>query len=285
MRLFLLPLMLWAAAVEGAAPREPEVEVGVGAVVLVTPDYRGSSEYGWRVLPIPYVSYRTDRVQITRQGVRARLLSLDRTSLTVSGATSLPGSGDNRLRSLRTPTARPMTAIDPTFEFGPAIDYRLYEASDGMARTLVRVPLRAVVSVDDFHFHGRGLTLSPHVLHSFWQVHDGWELSQHLSAGPLFASEDYHDYYYGVARRYAIPGVRPEYRTRAGYSGFRATTSSGIHFGDWRVGVFASFDWLRGAVFEDSPLIERDHSMTAGAYVSYRFYRSVAQRPVGDETQ
>lgn len=261
-----LAALLCAAAHAAAPPTpQPRVELGVGAVVLAVPDYRGSDRYDVQAYPIPYAAYRSERVQITREGLRARLFSLERLTASMSAALNLPGSRDN-------PDRAGMPQIDPTFEAGPSLDYRLAQsARDGRWRLGLRLPLRAAVAADGVHLKAIGWDATPHLRLDYAERIGAWERRYAAAAGAVFASEDYHEYFYGVAREYATP-QRPFYDARAGYSGARASLSATLIRRAWRVGVFATYDWLDGAVFEDSPLVKADASVVAGAYITYRLY-------------
>lgn len=277
--LLLLPLLVTAAAraAEPPAAPQPRLELGIGALAMVLPDYRGSDRYGTRALPIPYMVYRTERVQLSREGLRARLFSLDRVSASLSAAASLPGVRDN-------PDRAGMPQLDPTFEIGPSLDYVLHGEEEAAVRLKLRLPARAVTAADGLHLKDIGWTVVPHLrldlAHQAGRLH--WS---HLgSLGLVFATEDYHEYFYGVAPEYADPLLnRPAYDARGGYSGARATFSSVVRRARWRLGLFASYDWLEGAAFADSPLVRTDHGLTAGLFVTYRVHASGVGTPLETE--
>ena len=87
---------------------------------------------------------------------------------------------------------------------------------------------------------------------------------------------------YGVAPEFRLP-ERPAYEAHGGYSGARASLSSRIRRGRWGFNVFVSYDWLRGVVFDDSPLFQTEHAVVSGIFVSYRLYTRGAQAPVNDD--
>lgn len=271
MRRVALTLCLLAPAAARAEapyvpPPEPRIEVGIGALAMGLPDYRGSDHYGSRVLPIPYLAYRTERVQLTREGLRARLFALDRLTASFSAAASLPGNDDN-------PDRAGMPQIDPTFEAGPSLDYLLHDG--GRLRIKLRVPARATTAADGLELRDVGWVFVPHLRFDVLERPGRWEWSHLASLGALWASEDYHEYFYGVAPQYADPALnRPAYDAHGGYSGARVTLSSAVHHQRWRLGAFMSYDYLGGVAFEDSPLLRTEHSAIAGLYFSYRLYAS-----------
>ena len=94
-----------------------------------------------------------------------------------------------------------------------------------------------------------------------------------MLGGPLFADRRYHQHFYGVDAAYAT-AQRPAYDARGGYAGWQALTAVSRRIGSVWVGAFVRYDSLRGAVFADSPLVRRDHELTAGIGVSWVFATS-----------
>jgi MipA family protein len=257
--------LAWAGAPATAAPDpEPRVEFGLGAVVLRVPDYRGSDRYDVQAYPVPYAVYRSERVQITREGLRARLFTLERLTASFSAALNLPGTDDN-------PDRAGMPQVDPTFEAGPSLDYLL--AEDRNSKLQLRVPVRAAIAADGFRFSSIGYLAVPHLRYDFHERRGDWSWLYLASAGAVFATEGYHDYFYGVAPQYQDLSLnRPAYDAHGGYSGARFNLSTSLYRERWRFGVFASYDWLEGAAFEDSPLVKTRSSLVSGLYVTYRLF-------------
>jgi outer membrane scaffolding protein for murein synthesis (MipA/OmpV family) len=123
--------------------------------------------------------------------------------------------------------------------------------------------LRAVYSVGNPLLEYQGLTLSPFLNYRIWQEDEGALMRYSLSAGPIFATSRYHDYFYEVDSRFVTP-ERPEYHADSGYSGSRVTISVTRHFSKYLIGAFARYDDLNGAVFEDSPLVETSDYFVVG---------------------
>ncbi len=116
-----------------------------------------------------------------------------------------------------------------------------------------------------------GTVFNPQLALSLPAVWHGWDIG--ISAGPLFASGDYHDYYYSVAPAFAAAD-RPAFTAHGGYSGTVFILTTTRHFANTWVGAFLRYDNLSGARFEDSPLLEMKHSLMAGVAISYIFSRS-----------
>jgi MipA family protein len=97
-------------------------------------------------------------------------------------------------------------------------------------------------------------------------VAGGWNVG--LLIGPQFADRRYNRQYYGVDAAYATP-QRAAYDARGGYAGWDAIAATSRRFGNMWVGAFVRYDNLRGAVFDDSPLVRRNSGVTAGFGVSW----------------
>ena len=95
-----------------------------------------------------------------------------------------------------------------------------------------------------------------------------WKLR--FNAGPVFASDDYHAYFYSVGEDDATID-RPAYDASGGYSGMRSEFSLSRRFGRYWLGGFIRYDNLRGAEFEDSPLVSTTDSWVAGLGLGYVF--------------
>jgi outer membrane scaffolding protein for murein synthesis (MipA/OmpV family) len=252
-----------ALPMPAAAELRPQWELGAGAVGMRLPDYRGSDESRSYVYPLPYLIYRGEVLRVDREGARAKFFQYGRAELDFSlHATPPVHSEDNRAR-------QGMPDLDPTIELGPLISVSLVRDRVRERRLDLRVPLRAVIATDLSHVHGAGFVLYPH-LSSSWRL-GGWHAG--LQAGPLYATQRYHRYFYGVDPQFATP-ARPAYAASAGYSGALALASLSRRFGRLWVGGFLRYDALDGAVFADSPLVKRDHGVMAGLAFAWVFAES-----------
>lgn len=249
------------------ADLRPEWEFGVGASAFTLPDYRGSDESRGYVLPFPYFIYRGERFRVDRQGVRGIFFESERVELNISlNATPPVDSDENRARA-------GMPRLDPTIEIGPRLDLTLARDQAREWSFEARFPLRAAIATDLSHTKQVGWVAYPH-LHLFTRPELGgvkWNLG--LQAGPLFATDDYHQYFYGVDETFATL-ERPAYRAGGGYSGALALVSLSRRFPRVWVGAFARYDTLKGAAFEASPLVRRDYAVMAGFAVAWVFMES-----------
>lgn len=253
------------ACVAQAEPR-PLWELGAGAAILSLPDYRGSDRQRNYVLPLPYVVYRGEVLQVDRGIVRGLLFRTDRVELDLSVNGSVPvRSGDN-------PARQGMPDLDPTLEIGPSLNFLLAQDPQRYKLTL-KLPLRAVIASDFHHAHNAGALANPQ-LNLDAPLAQGWKLG--LTAGALFGNHRYHDYFYSVAPQYATAG-RPAYDAPGGYSGTQFIASASKRFEQFWVGAFIKYDNINHAAFAASPLVEQRSNLAAGFGISWIFAES-AQR-------
>jgi outer membrane scaffolding protein for murein synthesis (MipA/OmpV family) len=255
-----------AIATSAHADRYPLWEAGAGAAVINLPDYRGSDEQQTYVLPIPYVIYRGERLKIDRQRVRGLLFATELAELDLSVNGSVPvKSRDNRARE-------GMPDLDPTIEIGPSLSVALYRSATKRMSVELRLPLRAVIATDFGSAHHSGWLFHPHInVDLKGVIATGWNLG--MFAGPLFGSERYHDYFYGVAPAFATP-ARPAYDAKGGYSGAQFITGVSKRFQNYWFGAFVKADSVHGASFVDSPLVKRKFAVSGGIAVAWVFARS-----------
>ncbi len=268
MKRLLLPLLL--AAVPATAttmpspdtPALPKLELGVALGGQYLADYRGSTDYNSKVLPVPFMIYRGERFKVDRSGVRGDLVRALWWEFNVSGEVSLSGGNDNRLRE-------GMPELDSTFEIGPSLNIALdgNAADDGW---LLRVPVRAVLGVSTSGIDYVGWLMNPKLTYVKENIGLQWRFAANL--GATYANEQYHDYYYEVAPEY-VTDTRPGYNADSGYSGAYFKTSLVRHVGEWRYGVSVRYDNLSGTDFAaSSPLVETEDYFAVSFLLAKTFY-------------
>jgi len=268
MRAFLLAALLLAALAPSArAEPKPKWELGAGATVLRLPDYRGSDESRGYVYPLPYFVYRGKVMRLDREGLRGVLVESERVEFDLSLFGSLPVDSSKNLARAGMPD------LDPVLEIGPKLNLTLWRDRAREARFDARFAVRGVIATDLSHTQDIGYVFHPHLYLGLKPAFlDGkWDLSAQL--GPLYGSDRYHQYYYGVAPQFATP-ERPAYQASAGYSGLVTGGSLRRRFKNFWVGAFVRYDALDGVVFEDSPLFKRKQYFSAGFAVAWVFTES-----------
>ena len=247
--------------------KKPVWELGVGAGLLYIPDYRGSNESRFYVLPYPYVVYRGDILKVDKQKISGQVFKTDRVLLDISFYGSVPVDSDKN-------SARAgMEDLDPTFEIGPALEFTLLENRESQYSLKFSFPVRAVFSTDFSSVTYEGWVVSPRLNFEKSDIIPQTGLHLGISAGPLFADSGYHDYYYTVEPGYAT-AWRPAYDADGGYSGSTLTIGLSKSYKQLKFNAFVSADFLDGAVFDDSPLVKTRTSIMSGVSVSWIFFKS-----------
>lgn len=248
-------LALLGASLTSADQVEHELSVGLGVGAVVAPDYRGSREYRRTLSPIPYFVYTGRYFKADRDGLRSDLFQREWFELNFSASATLTPE------SHRTPLRRGMPSLYSTLELGPALNVNVSgeRINDGW---MLSLPLRAVVAVSE----------DPEMVG--WVAHPQlvrrWQNSRRtftFRTGPYFADRAYHRYYYRVAPQY-VTDNRPEFDLGAGYSGWSSQLVLSQRRGNWWFGIYGRYENLRGAAFEQSPLMETHHVFNVGGGVS-----------------
>lgn len=247
-------------AEENDDAQKPEWELGVGIGSLNVPHYRGSDQRAQYIAPIPYIRYNGKRLKIDREGGRFYFYDGEKIKVDVSLAFAIAvDSDDNRARI-------GMRDLEHIIEIGPRILFNLYESDDKNLRFRLGVPLRTAYATDFRGTENIGLVFSPYLQASYFAK--GWVSS--ISFGPMWANEEYHDYFYEVAPQY-VTTTRSAYNANAGYSGSRLTVTFSKRFDKLYFGLFSRYDDLTGASFIDSPLIKQKDSLMVGVALSWVF--------------
>jgi outer membrane protein len=241
------------------AAQKPLWEFGLGVGAVAFMDYRGADTAHAYPLPIPYFVYRGRFLQADRNGLKGRLFDNERVELNVSLNATAPVRENA--------TRRGMPDLRPTLEIGPSLDLHAWRSTDGRVKVDVRLPTRAAFTIEPSP-RMIGWFFAPHVNIDIANVvgKPGWNLG--LLAGPLFADDRYHDYFYTVAPQFATAD-RPAYQVRGGYSGTQVLASLSKRYRKYWVGAYARFDTLSGATFVMSPLLKRDSYWSAGVAVAW----------------
>ena len=274
MRQILRYAFLSAGLLAGQAHADelPLWEFGLGVAGLSFPDYRGSDQQRGYLLPLPYIQYRGDVFRIDREGAHGDFFRSDRLKLDISLNAGPPAkSSQDGARS-------GMPDIDPTIEAGPSLHVFLAHNTTRDRVWSLRLPLRAAVATDLRHVQRIGWVFEPNLNFDTTGLAGGWDIG--VAVGPMYASEEYHDYYYEVQPAYAT-AARPAYNARAGYSGSRLTLAASRRYPRFWVSAFTRYDNLSGAVFADSPLVKKNNSFMAGVGIAWILTTSRGKSQVG----
>ncbi len=251
---------------EGPGETPPLWTAGLFGVAAHHAVYPGAARRTTNATLLPFITYRGPVLRVESGSAGLRALRTPRAEMDFSAAASF-GSGG------RDSGAREgMPAIGTLAEIGPSVRINLGELRDDGTRPPWRLdlPLRAVFDADrDFDYVG--LSFEPRLS---WRLPawSGWSPSLH--AGALFASRGLNELYYGVDPVYVTP-TRPAYDARAGLVATRLGLSLArfLH-PDWRLGLHASLESVRGAANHDSPLVGRMVDPTLAITLTWTALRS-----------
>jgi outer membrane protein len=255
----LLVLMLLgtfnAAAHEDKLPR---FELGISMAVLDLPHYRGSAGSTSYLLPLPYLKYRGERLEIDN-GIDGFLFISDNLVLSLSGNATPPVDGDS-------PERAGMDELEASIEIGPSLDIRLLRGK--RSSLWLELPLRSAITFES-NPQSIGQVFNPRLAWDKpYQIKRDWKLR--LAAGPMYASSQYHDYYYSVDPADALP-TRPAFKAEAGYSGLRVDFTYSKRFDEYWLGGFIRYDNLNGSVIENSPLVSDTSVWMSGVALTWVF--------------
>ncbi len=263
-----IALVLALAAAGGArADSLPLWEAGLGVGAIEFPDYRGSDQYRTYVLPVPYFVYRGDVFKVDRDSARANFFASPdvQLDLSINGSVPVNSSADRAREG--------MPNLDPSLEVGPALDLTLLRSDDKKTKLELRLPVRTVEGSNFSHVENIGWISQPNLNVDFDDPlgYAGYRLG--IESAALFADRRYLQYFYGVAPAYAN-AERPSYEAHGGYAGSQLILALSRRYTGMWVGGVVKWDTLRGAAFEDSPLVKRREFVTAGFAVSWILGRS-----------
>jgi len=256
---FLLTILLLVTL--DALAREdnlPRFELGISMVGLNLPHYRGSAGSTNYLLPLPYLKYRGEKFRID-DGIEGILSISEDLILTISGNATAPVDTDS-------PERVGMEELKGSIEIGPSLDYRLYRAE--RSSLWLELPIRLAVTFESNPqvigrvFHPRLAWDKPYLAKGDWKLR--------FAAGPMYASDEYHDYYYTVDLVDALPG-RSVFQAEGGYSGIRADFTFSRRFDDILFGGFIRYDNLNGSVIENSSLVSENSVWTSGLALTWVF--------------
>ena len=245
----------------------PLWEIGASVLTFRAPHYRGSTQHKDYMWPVPYFIIRGKRVQGENSFVRGNFYLSDKMSVDLSMNAGL------NVISAQNHRREGMSNIWPSFEVGPMVRFFLWHDENKMNLLNLEIPLRASFATDFKNIEHIGFyNISYLNLASRpqdWNLH----CSTELSAGPMMASKKWHNYYYGVSDQFVTPD-RARYEAKGGYSGFQIGATVTKRIGDMLILPFFRYDILNEAVFDDSPLYQKNHYAMFGLGFVYFFSKS-----------
>jgi outer membrane scaffolding protein for murein synthesis (MipA/OmpV family) len=258
------PFALMAAA---ESISKPLWEIGLTPGGGWVPDYPAADEYHAVGLVLPYAIYRGRIFRAGDEGIaRGRFFRSSRFEFDIGLGASLPSDSDQN--SAR----RGMPDLDTLLEAGPRLNVRLADPTD-TSKLSLRFAVRPVISVDLSHLGYRGIVFNPQLVYTNTDLFNT-KMRFVARLGPVFATDQFMDYFYEVESRFATPN-RPVYGAKGGYLGTRLTFSAVLPlrrrlslFGALQVGYYG------GATNEDSPLFRDEVNVGVGLGLIWSVFQS-----------
>ncbi len=239
-----------------------QLELGAGLGAQAVNDWRGSGENQVNALPLPYINYQSDFLELSPDAAKGRLVSNERFEFSISADVSY--TEDSRNNPLRDG----MQPLSPTFELGPSLEYNLTGA-DRDRGWEVRLPLRAVFAVDMPDVQQVGWIANPKLTWRNPELLTDAEVQ--FDVGLVWADTEYNSYIYGVPVADAQPG-RPAFDAKSGYGGSFVKLGYERRSGPWWFKLTARYDYLGGTANDNSPLFETNDYFVVNAGVARVFW-------------
>lgn len=245
-----------------APAQATRIELGIGIAGAHFADYPGAARYWNFLLPLPYITVHSPRLDADRNGVTGKFLNTEHWAIDVDFSASVP------VDSSRDAVRSGMPNLGWIGEAGPALKYHTQRDERTGLRLELGLPVRAAISTDGWELHHRGWVSEPWIeLSRTWRTGQR-EFHADLTLSALYATGDYFNYIYGVAPQYATP-ARPAYAAGSGRGGYRVSLGFGWRQGNMVYGAFYRYINLGGASFNASPLVSERHQNAFGFMVAW----------------
>lgn len=252
----------------------PLWEFGLAAYGRFGPAYPASEDSQLDILPLPFPIYRGKILRMgddTDKPVRTHLFRRDRIKLDLDFGINFPAkSNDIAVRA-------GMPNLDLLLEMGPELEFQFAPEPLG-GKMFLALQARGATSLDGLNPDWRGEVYSTEF--KFERPFQSSEFILKLT--PEWASEDYMDFFYGVAPAYATP-ERPLYEAGSGYLGTRlsltlkhAITKNFDIIGGLRFGFY------KGAANADSPLFTQQTTSGVMLALVWKFWASERRASASD---
>ena len=261
----------------GNAGDLPLWELDFGAFVRYGQSYPASEDSQLNVVPIAFPIYRGAVLRVGDESgkpISTRIYRKRRVKLDIDfGLNFAVDSNDVDARF-------GMPDLDILGEVGPELEIQLADDWRGGALQ-VALQLRGAWSFDGLDSTSRGGIFSTEFKYTRALKKPGSELR--LRVTPEWASDDYMDFFYGVAPQFET-AFRPAYQAKSGYLGTRVAASFKQPLTDnleFRTGV--NIGLYQGAANDQSPLFTDKTTYSGFVAIVWKFWESERREPEPDQ--
>ncbi len=253
---------------ESEKSNEAETEwlLGLGIGVFDYQLYPGAKATNRLYLPAPYFTFRSPELEIDR-GIRGFLYNSENIVLDISADFALPVDSDD------TQARKGMPDLDFMLQFGPSIEFLLNDRSKNYFDVRFEVPVRVAVVTDFNSVDNIGYLIEPRFSFNHRRL-TKTGFSQKVVIGIKLATQDLHAYYYDVAAEFSTD-TRHVFNSDAGFGGSFAKYGFSYKTRDFIYWAFLRYQSLRGAEFEDSPLVLKKDYYFVGFGFAWIFAGSI----------
>ncbi len=251
---------------DALATGKTEWTMGLGLGVFDYHLYPGAKNTNQLVLPAPYFTYRSPSFEIDR-GIKSFLYDSEEIVIDISADFGLPVDSDDTL------ARKGMPDLDLVLQLGPSLEFMLNDKKSNYFDIRFELPVRVAFAVDIGHLQNIGYLFEPRFTFDHRRS-SRTGLSHKATIGLKFATQDFYAYYYDVAPEY-VTSMRSQYSSDAGFGGSFANYRITWKTNDFVYWTFVRYQSLRGAEFEDSPLVLQNDYYFFGVGFAWIFANSL----------
>lgn len=250
-----------AMADEAEKQKKGKWTFGVGVMAASLPHYFGADEDKTLALPFPYIRYTSEKLTIDRNGIKRKLWDSEHLELTFSGSGSIKvDSKDNKARA-------GMPDLGWVGSIGPALNWYLVDDKSLYMQFTARKAWAIDGGLESIGWQGES---SINWQSDKYPFTFGQSMYYVAKARIKYDTSDYNDYFYGVDSQY-VTAERQAYQAESGYSGSQLLLGVNFEGESYRAGIFARYNSISGATFDDSPLIRQDGNFSYGFAYAWLF--------------
>lgn len=246
---------------------EPVWELGLFTGVATFPEYPGSDHYDQYYLPVPFGTYRGEKVEVKERGLDGYFYRSDRLEVKLSFSGHPPVNSNSDARE-------GMEELDPLLEGGISMDAYFKNTPEQSFRFHVAARQALSLGFEDNNFDGQGQRGTVQFIFRDREIFGSRKWGVGTRVGIFLVSDDYADYFYTV-RPGEATDERPAYQSDGGYGGFMISQSLTYEVNPrLKLASFIRWHNLDGVSFSSSPLFREENNFYGGGAVIWTFAQS-----------